>query len=128
MDDTETQDDQAPTPPPTDSVDAPATDGDAGDDAASEAGEEPSTVEADRSDPVIERIGRDLLRYHRKNALRVAWATPLLTAQHDGELIDRAYGVLADDELVEPVFHTVQRNGRTWQCYRVTKKGLSDGS
>ena len=66
-----------------------------------------------------------LLRYHRKNPLRVAFGTAVLLAEHDANDIERAYEQLAGDELVEPIHHEVVRQGAARQCYRITKNGMT---
>ena len=66
-----------------------------------------------------------ILRYHRKHPLRVAFATPVLLARFPVREIDQAYQQLVSKGLVEPVYHTVERNGQEWPCYRVTKEGLA---
>ncbi len=54
-------------------------------------------------------ITADLLRYHRKNPLRVAFGTPMLLKQYDGEVIAQVYQRLVEQEKIEAVFHTVER-------------------
>ena len=77
------------------------------------------------NDQDLRSITEALLRYHRKNPLRVAFGTSVLIAQHGGEQIERAYQMLVEQELVEPMHHTVMRNGDPRPWYRITKKGLA---
>lgn len=78
------------------------------------------------STEAADEIKDALLRYHRKNPLRVAFATAKLLAVHDGQAIEAVYQELVGEEKMEAVFHQVQRQGRYWPCYRITKKGMTD--
>ena len=73
----------------------------------------------------MQQIIDAIVRYHRKNPLRVAFGTPQLLAGFPAEQIEQAYRQLADQGHFEPVYHTVERNGGKWQCYRITKQGLT---
>ena len=78
------------------------------------------------STEAADKIKDAMLRYHRKNPLRVAFATAKLLAAHDAQVIDEVYQQLMGEQKMEAVFHQVQRQGRYWPCYRITKEGMTD--
>lgn len=75
-----------------------------------------------RPDGLIE----PLLRYHRRNPLRVVFGTPTLIALHGADQVQEAYEQLANQELLEPIHHRVVREGAPRTCYRITKKGMKE--
>ena len=83
-----------------------------------------TTVMNNTNDP--QAITDTLLRYHRKNPLRVAFGTAALLAKHGGDSIEQAYQHLESEKLVEPVYHKVVRDGASRSSYRITKKGLAE--
>jgi len=72
-----------------------------------------------------QQIAESILRYHRKNPLRVAFATPTIIVQHGADAIEQVYLELEQRGLVEPIHHTVMRGGKQRACYRITKQGLT---
>ena len=72
-----------------------------------------------------QQIAEAVLRYHRKNPLRVAFATPQVIARHGADAIERVYQEFERRGLVEPMHHTVVRDGRLRGCYRITRQGLT---